>query len=699
MARAAQTDDSNIQLLEEQVETGLRELLEEYRTNYVPGGAVVDELEERFAFDAGEPLPHYSHAFGEAFAAQDKNNPARNLYALVLNPGLPYRAHTVSEATSTRDPHLVLPLAQGTVRCSHLGESRYVIFFEQPQGRSLAQLIDKQTRIHESKIVSHLLTPLVKALQALRAQKIYHGNLRPETFFFGPTSMLGECFSAPPGTLNHFIYHSAERLLADPLGYGEADEKSDVYAMGVLALEAMYGLDRLKAMPRQDFTAQMLSKGSYQVLTNNREIPVSLQDFFRGVLTDNIAERWTLAQVIQFVDGKRFNMIAPTPPKDAARPFIFEDETIFSRRYLAYVLHQHWRQVVKDIRLLNIERWCETGLNRPDVAESVYRALRIGSDHTASERQINDMMVRIAIALDPTGPLRAQTISVRPDGIPLMLSALMGSGEAELTSLLKLIESDVSAFWVEQSPHNKHTEMSQIILRLQRARPYLRLSGLGFGIERVLYELNPTLPCQSPQLKGYHITTVQQALQTLDALSKTRSAEHTLVDRHLAAFLAAKIDIRKPFRHVELSSIEALLDNQELIMLRILSLAQQRSGGIRLVGLCAWGGMYIERMMSEIHNRILRKQQKLKLRKRASSGVLQEVLNLITSRDVGDRDHAGFAHAIALHQLNNRKIHYLTNTQIVEYKSKQMGGQMAVTISYFGLGIVALYVFGGMMGL
>ena len=534
-----------------------------------------------------------------------------------------------------------------------------------------------------------MLTPACKALSALRERKYSHGNIRPENFYLGETSILGECFSAPAATLGHYLYEPLERLMADPLGHGEANEKADIYALGILTFELVYGLDKLKTIPREEFIERVMRQGTYQVFAGDRDFSDYLQDFFRGVLNDNTEDRWGLEQLNQFIGGKRFNMIAPSPPKDAARPVVFGQEQIFSRRVLANAMHSNWREAVKDIRAMNLARWCETSLHRPELAERIERAMRIASAPSANDKQVTDMMVRVLAVLDPTGPLRTKSLSLRPDAMPLMLAYLAPDRGPELNHLLTMIQTNVCSFWMEQLESNKTPELSQLIWRLQKIKSYLDIKALGFGIERVLYELNPTLCCQSPLLKPYHVTTAVEALNVLDVLSKNLAPLDTsLVDRHIAAFLAAKIDLNKEIRLDDLTKIPELAQNPELIMLRLIGRAQQKSARLKLVGLSAWAGMRIEKMIDLIHNRVIRKRQKLQLRKLAATGSLNEVLSSIVNREIVIRDTDGFVQALALHDINTKRIEFLQNPMVLEYKARKMGGRMAVTISYTALTII-----------
>ena len=235
--------------------------------------------------------------------------------------------------------------------------------------------------------------------------------------------------------------------------------------------------------------------------------------------------------------------------------------------------------------------------------------------------------------------------------------------------------------------------------KLQRARQYMKNKAFGFGLERILYELNTSLPCQSPILMPYHVTTAADALKTLDALAPTLAPDTAFTDRHLAAFIAAKIDMGKEIKLNDLTNVPALATNQELIVLRILAKAQQKQNKLVLVGLSTWAAMRIEKMIDEIHNRIIRKRLKLQLKKLASSGSLVEVLGSIINRDMVTRDLDGFSEALALHSLGQEKILRLENEDVVSFKARDMGGRIATNICYTAMVITGYIKLADMLGL
>ena len=185
---------------------------------------------------------------------------------------------------------------------------------------------------------------------------------------------------------------------------------------------------------------------------------------------------------------------------------------------LANALHVHWRESLKEIKNLRIDRWCEMSLHRPELAEKLDRTLRYAG-HGSTDAQMNDMLTRVVSILDPTGPLRSRELSLRPDGIGPILADVVHHNGAELPQLISFIENDFGNFWSEQADSNKTPEMSTTVWRLQRTRPYLKRKALGFGLERTLYELNLSLCCQSPLVKQYHVMSSLDMLKTLDALA------------------------------------------------------------------------------------------------------------------------------------------------------------------------------------
>ena len=687
-------------LLEDRVETGLRDLLESYQPGYSLGGAQRDELNSRFSINARNPIPSFNTSCAQAYEASDVNNPGRALYALVMKRSYNYRTQALEALMGAQHPHLLTVLAHGTVFLTALNEAFNVVILDKPNGTRLSEFVTKQRINQEHVIRESVLSPICRALLALREKQIVHGNLNMNGVFISDVLQVGECVSTPPGFDQHYLYEPLERMMSDTAGKGLGNDKIDVYSVGVLSYELLYGLDHLKKIPKEQFIAQSLDLGIYNVFANNIDFPDGMQDFFRGILNDNPQERWNLDQLQQWLGGKRFNMISASSTHDSVRPIAFDGEDFYSQRALANRMHQKWRDAVKDARALKLDRWAEMSLHRPELAEYILRAIRLaGAETSASERQNNDMLTRLITILDPSGPLRTRLTATRVDGIGYALASFIERGTTtEMQQLLDVIENDIPNYWAEIIEASKSPEYSQILWKLQRVRTHLKMRSLGFGLERVLYDMNPNMPCQSPLVLPYHITTLAELLKTLDVLAKKMAPDTSLVDRHIAAFIASKIDMGKDIKLHELSAVPQLANNLELIMMKILAKAQTKQDKILLPGLCTWAAMRIESMIDCIHNRAFRRKLKMQLKPMATAGYLNDVIGIITNRDIASRDHSGFSHAIALYQVNSERIDKLQNPRVIEKMSGELGGRIAALMSYTILSVTCYIVLSDLMG-
>lgn len=687
-------------LIEEKIDTKLRELLASYHPSYVLGGPNRDQIDKRFSIHLQAPLPAFDTQGGKAYEASDNANTARQIYAMILNNNYNYRNKTIESFIGSQNPNVVSILDTATVHCSTLGTAHKVVIIDRPLGQRLSDIVAVKRIAQEHIIKDLILTPLSKVLTFFNNKQIVHGKINLHNIYISDVLQLGECVSEPKGLTQHYTYEPLERMMTDTLCKTGGNAKTDVYAVAVLVYELLYGLEHIKRIPKDDLIKRALDQGLYSIFAENIDFPEGLLDFFRGCLNDTVADRWDVEQLAQWMDGKRFNMINPSAAREAVRPLYFRGEEFYSQRALAHALHKNWREALKEIRQLKLDRWAEMSLHRPEVSETIARAIRAaGAESQATEKQNNDMLTRIICILDPIGPLRTLRLSLMPEAIGHMLLECIRLGmNNELQQLTNLIEQDIAGFWNELSSQGKTNNNSTYIWNLQRARTMLRIKKLGFGLERIIYDLNPSLPCQSPLLLPYHITTLSELLLTLDSLAKNLAPDTSLVDRHIAAFITNKLNLSKEIQLYDVATLPELSNNQELIMVRLLVKAQQKGQKIALPGLCAWIGMRIEKMIDTIHNRAFRKRMKLQLKGAAAAGYINEMFQIIGNRDIAIRDYEGFKHAIQLYHVNEQRIDQLRNPVIVEKLSNDLGGRISSIMAYIILCVTVYFVMAQYLG-
>jgi hypothetical protein len=162
---------------------------------------------------------------------------------------------------------------------------------------------------------------------------------------------------------------------------------------------------------------------------------------------------------------------------------------------------------------------------------------------------------------------------------------------------------------------------------------------LDYGVERRLYEINPTLPCLSPCLIQTGVLTPVEALIALEAVAGEPGRPSFPVDQHLAAFLMARgtvldftdlQDVRKPQREIK-----------NLAALRILAAIQNHCKVNALPNLCQWMAEICAPMITHYHNLETRARIQEEIANAVSSGQLRELGRIFGNRQalVEDREN------------------------------------------------------------
>ncbi len=678
-------------------DSGLESFLENFKPKPFGGGNKPDHLHDRFHLLAQQPLPEFSHKLGQAYAATDNINEGKSVYAVVLDRAIPYRLKLMETFSAVTSPHLQQTLGNGSMLFSATNQWHQVAFFEKPVGTKLSALLSSGQRMHEHQMIDRVLSPLLSVLKIYRDKEMVHGSLNTDTILTGDTTMVMESASSPCGYFQHYLFEPLERMMADQSARGVSDERCDVYAVAVVAFEMIYGLDHLRKLTREEFIDRALDIGTYHLFSQGLDLSDNMADFFRGAMSDNLDERWDIEHFQNWLGGKRYNMIVPPTPREATRPLNYRGRDYFSKRSLAHTFHKTWRTTLKDIREIRLDRWFEMSMHKPEMADRVERILRIGGSGS-SEKINNDMMTRLIGLLDPIGPLRTTNYSVRVEGMGIMLADLFKSGmPTEMHELIDLIEMDTPNYWAYLTDGARALDpakaayLSQMLWRLQRAKPYLKIRSLGFGVERILYELNSNLPCQSEMIKSFNCLSIGDVLRALDTIAPTQAKASSLIDRHIAAFLACKLDLSKELKIQDVGAVPGLSSNQELVALRILSRAQQKNDKEKYVGLGIWAAFRVEKMLTYIHNRTLRAKLIAKLKPAAASGDVNEVISVVVNREVLATDQEGFNRALQKHKANQKMIDDLNDPKRMQRMSQMLGSRVSSSLGYVVL-MASFYV-------
>ena len=650
---------------------------------------IEDQVDSRFRVHTDKLIPALNSMYADAYTVTDTKEEWGQCYALICGRSVPFRDHLIPFLKKFEHPHLVNLVTAGRLKLDALGGYHYVLIYQKPRGIPLSQVFEQGGSVFSEQVITRkILTPLAEIISAFTKEKIFHGRINPDSLYWDKDEQfitLGECVSEPAGCSQPFLFEAMERLPVSPLGKGEQHEGTiDVYALGILTFYLLLGRIPFEKVSQESYMTQLLNQGLYSIVSQVREFSGGVDDLFKGVLNETPTDRWSPEELLEWIRGRRFHSLPPASLRESSRGFEFAEEEYFSRKALATGLFTHWDEAKATVADQKLLRWIELSLHKKDAKDNMQKVLaEYSGDRGYAVKRQNEMIASVILLLDPEGILRLRNVAVYMDGVGVLLADTLSKGETTPLSddLLSVIESNLTQVWTDAKQTKEMVLLSNAAYRLENARGYLRYFTIGFGIERCLYELVPTLPCQSPLIEKYQANNLKELLVALDQEAAILIKNPPLMDRHIVAFVAQHISLAKELRISRLMSFPALNTSMDLLTVKLLQQAQERTQNIKLVGLTCLMAARILPLLNNVHNKELRVQFQKRLVRAAKTGSMEVLLSVMTDKDRLMADQGRFERAGRLYAKHSKKIHQFRDTHTLHERSKTLGINIAMHLA------------------
>ena len=287
-------------------------------------GTVV--LKDQFEIDDSIPLVGYDSPTAKAFACKNVADAQSGLVALVCDPDTQMRVDLIDALKGFPGTGLVKCIDSGVVNWVPSGRRQPVLICEKPQGSRVFETLETVIQpLTDDQIITGFLTPAVTTLREFASRGLTHRNIRPSNLYYADDSarlvMLGECVSAPPGYNQPLIFETLETGMAIETGRGMGTPSDELFALGVTLLSLLLG--RLPVSKIEDsytFMLDRINTGSYACIVGSHRIQQNMIEILRGLLADDVTERWPLADVELWASGRRMTPKQAKLPPKAARP-------------------------------------------------------------------------------------------------------------------------------------------------------------------------------------------------------------------------------------------------------------------------------------------------------------------------------------------------------------------------------------------
>ncbi len=641
-------------------------------------------LREHFLINPDSPLEEYDSPSAKAFVVEDRRDLGRALFALICTPGLPPRTDVMAVLKDDFIAGLMPLVEWGTLFWSPLGQICMAIVFERPLGgRVVTALAAGETSLNEYEIQARFIEPASAAISELSSRGVQHRSIRPMNLYYMDQKrteiVLGECVSAPAGLDQPIAFETIEKAMSDPSGRGEGNTSDDIFSLGVAVVHLLLGKDPIAGMSNvQHFTARV-EHGTYATLCGKARIPMPLIEPLRGMLSDSSQERWGAEQLSLWIDGKRQTPMQKGLSAIAKDPLKFTGKAYLSPRMLAWAFSKNTPEAAKTIRNGELEKWVRRCLADTDLGDAI-AATVISSKALARTPQGADefLVSRVILLLDPNGPIRYKGVALMPDGYGTFLAVeYLRQGNIQVAA--EIISKDVYALWFAvQSEYDPMA--SSLDKTFTQLHGFLKINDYGYGIERCLYELNPSLPCRSPLVAEAYVENIDALLPALDEAANTVDTKTSPMDRHIAAFIISRFsdDVDPHLRALSSEKKETSL----IGMLSLLAFLQWKLRTPSLLGLSSWVGGLLGPAINTYHNISTRKEIEREIPHLVRQGSLPELFDLIDNTEKRKQDADGYAVAQAEFAVAEAEIQEIENSDLARATTaERMGQQTAATTS------------------
>ncbi len=450
-------------------------------------------LRDRYLIRSNLPLPELAPPNAEAFAAEDKRDANRRLVALICKPELPPRVNVMRALKGVNSPGLQQMVEWGPMNWPPLGRQCMTVVYDRPAGaRVMANLRGEGHRVDEYAITHKVIEPLAAAIKDLTSRGITHRAMRPTNLFFmdaaGERLAFGDCVTAPPAFDQPQVFESIESGMCAPIARGSGTYADDLYALGVTILFLLLGRNPVAHLDDENLLRLKMQMGSYATLVGDERLALPMIEVLRGLLCDDANQRWDIESLDLWLQGRRLSPLQQRVEKRAARAFPFQGREYLNCRELAAAMAKNWDLAVPPVLEGKLELWLRRAIEDKERAAAVADVVRGALSGGSDKRIATDVMLcKVLMLLDPGAPIRYKGFTGMPDGFGSALAALMATrGDTRL--LVEAILRDVPKMWFEARGEPPDASQGNL-------HAFLTQTGMGYGVERCLYEMNDALPC------------------------------------------------------------------------------------------------------------------------------------------------------------------------------------------------------------
>jgi hypothetical protein len=648
----------------------------------------------RFQIHPDKPLPKHDTLCATAYEASDRRMPHRRMMAMLCKPGLVPRLDIIPQLSRLNRLPVINPIDAGSVGWPETGGRRFVVLFDRANGEPLQYNLDQEfTPLREDQVFHHVIKQVLPALKELSGRGIKHRAIRVSNLYFTDSTrqsaVLGECVSGPPGMCQPVLYEPIDSGMSDPAGRGQGTQGDDLYAFGVLIAVLLTGRNPAKGMNDTELIESKINHGSYATLVGDLRLSLRMIEPLRGLLCDIPKERWTVEELELWAGGRQLSPKQPMLPIKANRTIQFKGQDYLTRASLSLAMRQDMKQAAQLIACGEVSNWLRRSYGDEESADAVDKLIQ----NSGGSNGESLMAANALIVLDSTHPLHYRDIAARIEGLTTML-AVNYDDAAFREEFTEMIRAKLPQIFL-QSGQIKGPDIVPMMKNFEMVAYFLDRPKIGSGIERALYESNRGWPCRSPIIADDYVCELEDLLPALERAARRGALGDKMVDRHIAAFCAARSKYL-------VDTVDKCLGpttdpvREHIGTLTLYAEVQRLTAkSEKFPALTAWLAAKMTPVIESYHNREVAERLRKQVDRVGGQGDPMALLEILDNADEIQADKMGFAKAKREYGALENSITWLTeggmaSSEYLVPRSNQAATFVSAVLS--GLTVVAMTI-------
>lgn len=594
-------------------------------------------LKERFEILFSTPLPEHDTNGASAYKVNDRINSKRDLFALVCSNETAPRLSILPYLKSIDNPHIMKLVEYGIATCPPQGAQHMVLIYQVPTGSRLNNLDAIPDLRKTPEKFKQILFSLINALECLKGYGFTHRSIRLDNLYFKDEScseiILGDCAASFPAYHQPPVYETIESLIALPEGRGDGRESNDAYSAGITMLSLLCQKEFLSGLSTPEVLRLKLKKGSFYVLSAEDKIPNTYVSLFKGILLDSAEERWTYTQIYNYLDSKPSGFGLTSTTESSKKALTINGEKYYTPTGVALALQDNPQEAIELLNNNKLLEWIRSGIEDEKLFAKMEKLLKSGKENTLAQI----LICKACILLNPNAPIRYDNISAFPDGIAKAIFYTMKK-HGNLKSYIDIFANDLIKTWyLEQNNMRSPGNATEF-------KVYINRHDYGYGIERIIYDIDSDLPCCSQLFGDEFVISVPQILKALDNTYAEKVVTTAPFDKAIIAYIRCKLGKKVDNILSEINSAKPV--NQISGVLHLYSDAQKKLGPAQLPHLGQWLINYAIPIIKSYHNHKYQKYLEHEIIRFAKEGRLMEIYNTLENEEARNNDMRQYVQAV-----------------------------------------------------